>query len=193
MFFYGNSKLISFHTSQAASSGLYLLSAWIILFATWTRSHPSLWACIFGLIYFIKGHICYLGYPCPHKLQIECAISYISHLCYFARPTHWVVFLQRIQLLGENSSALRHSKVVTAEMLFNLTSDTHIVLTRKCKTSSLQKFHAVMAFGYPVSSAELCHGASCAALWLPLDLVLEDAMDGSQVSATSAVETITGK
>lgn len=66
-------------------------------------------------------------------------------------------------------------------------------MPRERKTSSLQKYHAVMASGSLVSSAGLCHGASRTALWLPLDLVLEDAMDGYQVDATSAVETITGK
>ena len=79
------------------------------------------------------------------------------------------------------------------EALLQLTSDTHIVLSRECKTSSLQKFHAVMAFGSPASSSGLLHGASQSAFWLPLDLVLEDAMDGYQVDATSAIERITGK
>lgn len=50
-----------------------------------------------------------------------------------------------------------------------------------------------MAFGSLASSAGLCHGASRSALWLPLDLVLEDAMDGYQVEATSAIERISGK
>ena len=58
---------------------------------------------------------------------------------------------------------------------------------------SPQKFHEVMASGSLASSAGLCHGASRSALWLPLDLVLEDFLDGSQVNATSAVEIITGK
>ena len=117
---------------------------------------------------------------------------YFILLCCFARPTHWAVFLQRIHLLAANSSALKNSKVITSEALLQLTSDTRVVLSRKCKTSSLQKFHAVMAFG-SLASAGLCHGASGSALWLPLDLVFEDAVDGSLVSVTSAIETITGK
>lgn len=68
-----------------------------------------------------------------------------------------------------------------------------MVLSQECKTNSLQKFHTVMAFQYLSSSSSLCHGASHSALWIPLDLVLEDAMDGYQVSATSAVEEISGK
>lgn len=43
-----------------------------------------------------------------------------------------------------------------------------------------------------VNYAGLCLGTSRSALWLPLDMLLEDAMDGSQVNATSAVEIITG-
>eukprot|EP00258_Populus_trichocarpa_P046287 XP_024462306.1 mediator of RNA polymerase II transcription subunit 33A isoform X1 [Populus trichocarpa] len=112
----------------------------------------------------------------------------------FTLPTHWIRFFQRLQLLGTNSSALRNSKILTAEDLLQLTtgSGSNIVLSRESKTSSLQKFHSVMAFGSLVSSSGLCQGASHSALWLPLDLALEDAMDGYQVNATSAIEIITG-
>lgn len=50
-----------------------------------------------------------------------------------------------------------------------------------------------MAFGSLSSSAGLCQGVSRSALWLPLDLLLEDAMDGYQVNATCGIEIITGK
>ncbi|KAJ9154385.1 hypothetical protein P3X46_027727 [Hevea brasiliensis] len=118
-----------------------------------------------------------------------------SRILYLARqnlPAHWSRFVQRLQLLGANSAALRNLKTLTAEGLLQLTSETHLVLTQGSKTSSLQKFHAVMALGSLVSSAGVCHGASRSALWLPLDLALEDAMDGYQVNATSAIEIITG-
>lgn len=48
-------------------------------------------------------------------------------------------------------------------------------------------------YGPLASSAGLCHGTSYSSLWLPLDLVLEDAMDLSQVHVTSAIEILTGK
>ncbi|XP_061990354.1 mediator of RNA polymerase II transcription subunit 33A [Rosa rugosa] len=117
-----------------------------------------------------------------------------SRILYLARrhlPAHWTSFIQRLQLLASNSLAIRNSKTLTPEALMLLTSSSHFVLSREYKTSSLQKFHAVMASGSLVSSG-LCNGASRSALWLPLDLVLEDAMDGYQVDATSAVENITG-
>ncbi|KAG6764833.1 hypothetical protein POTOM_032321 [Populus tomentosa] len=112
----------------------------------------------------------------------------------FTFPTHWIRFIQRLQLLGTNSSALRNSKILTAEDLLQLTTDSgsNIVLIRESKTRSLQKFHSVMASGSLVSSSGLYQGASQSALWLPLDLALEDAMDGYQVNATSAIEIITG-
>ncbi|KAM1418726.1 hypothetical protein TB2_021627 [Malus domestica] len=106
-------------------------------------------------------------------------------------PVHWTSFIQRVQILGSNSLALRNSKTLTAEALINLTSDSRMVLPRDCKTTSLLKYHAVMV-SRSLTSTGLCHGASRSALWLPLDLLLEDAMDGYQVDATSAVEVITG-
>ncbi|XP_057956822.1 mediator of RNA polymerase II transcription subunit 33A [Malania oleifera] len=118
-----------------------------------------------------------------------------SKILYLARqnmPTHWMVFTQQLQLLVTNSSALRSSNFVTPEALAEAMSKIGTVLSWECKTSSLQKFHAVMAFGSLASSAILCHGAASSAFWLPLDLVLEDAMDGSLVPATSAIEIITG-
>lgn len=107
-------------------------------------------------------------------------------------PAHWLSFNQRLQLLGANSLALRKSRTLSPEALLQLTSDSCMVLSRECKTNSQQKFQTVMSFEYLSSSASLCHGASHSALWIPLDLVLEDAMDGYQVSATSAIETISG-
>ncbi|KAJ6688861.1 hypothetical protein OIU85_005303 [Salix viminalis] len=109
-------------------------------------------------------------------------------------PTHWIRIVQRLQLLGTHSSALRNSKILTAEDLLQLTTDSgsNIVYSRESKTSSLQKLHSVMAFGSLLSSSGLCQGASRSALWLPLDLALEDVMDGYQVNATSAIEIITG-
>ncbi|KAG5554815.1 hypothetical protein RHGRI_012395 [Rhododendron griersonianum] len=117
-----------------------------------------------------------------------------SRILYLARqnmPSHWGGFVQRIQLLVENSSAVRSSKVTNAETLLKLASDTSKLLSHKCKTISPLDFHEVMASGSLASSAGLCHGSSRSALWLPLDLVLEDAMDSSQVNATCAVEIIT--
>lgn len=89
--------------------------------------------------------------------------------------------------------SLRNSKDITPETLLQLTSDNHLLLSRECKTISLQQFHAVMASGSLVSSAGPSHGASRSAIWLPIDLFLEDTMEGSMVATTSSAETLTGK
>ncbi|XP_044484283.1 mediator of RNA polymerase II transcription subunit 33A-like isoform X2 [Mangifera indica] len=118
-----------------------------------------------------------------------------SRIIYLARrnlPTHWVGFTQRIQLLGANSVALRNSKILTPEALLQLVSDTRIVFSQECNIKSPKNLHAVITFGSPACSAGLCHGVSCSALWLPLDIFLENVMDGYQVNTTSSVEIITG-
>lgn len=107
-------------------------------------------------------------------------------------PAHWRCFIQRVQLLTTHSAALRNSELVTPEVLLQLTSDTRKLFTEDHKKISLQDFQAVLSSGSLISSAGQCHGASWSVLWLPIDLLLEDAMDGSQVPAVSAVENLTG-
>ena len=107
------------------------------------------------------------------------------------RPSHWGAFIQQLRVLAAKSMALRNSKHITPEALLQLTSDTRQVLSRECKTIS-REFHAVIGNRSLTSSSGQCHGTSPSAHWLPIDLFLEDAMDGSQVAATGAVERLTG-
>lgn len=88
--------------------------------------------------------------------------------------------------------ALRNSKHLTPDALLQLTSDTRKVLSRECKIKSHEEFHAIIGSGCLTSSSGQCYGTSSSAHWLPIDLFLEDAMDGSQVAATGAVERLTG-
>ncbi|XP_009617798.1 mediator of RNA polymerase II transcription subunit 33A-like [Nicotiana tomentosiformis] len=118
-----------------------------------------------------------------------------SMILYLARknmPTHWDSFMQHLQLLVSNSAALRNSKNISPEALVLLISKNLGVLSRECKTSSRQFFHAVMASGSLAFSASRRDAASTSVLWLPIDLFLEDTMDGFQVAATSSADTLTG-
>nr|GMD68260.1 mediator of RNA polymerase II transcription subunit 33A [Ipomoea batatas] len=118
-----------------------------------------------------------------------------SRILYLARqnmPAHWGDFIQRIELLIANSSALQNSEVLTPDGLRQLTSGVHNLLSRDCRVNSLRDSQALMASKPLATCAGLFLGTSCSSFWLPLDLVLEDAIDGSQVSATSAIEIITG-
>ncbi|KAI6695615.1 hypothetical protein NL676_023325 [Syzygium grande] len=133
------------------------------------------------------------------SMAIEVIVAFLQNpvtarILFLARrnmPPHWVGFIQRLRLLAANSVVLRSLKDITPEAFLQLTSDNRNVLTREGKTVSQQEFHAVTASGSLISSAGQCHGASQSALWLTIDLFLEDAMDGAQVTVTSAVETLT--
>ncbi|KAA3475022.1 mediator of RNA polymerase II transcription subunit 33B-like isoform X1 [Gossypium australe] len=107
-------------------------------------------------------------------------------------PSHWGTFIQQLRVLAVKSVALRNAKHITPVALLNLTSDMHKVVSRKCKTISQQEFNAVIGSGSLTTSSGQCHGTGPSAHWLPIDLFLEDAMDGSQVAATGAVESLTG-
>ncbi|XP_073292189.1 mediator of RNA polymerase II transcription subunit 33A-like isoform X1 [Primulina huaijiensis] len=115
-----------------------------------------------------------------------------SQILFLARrnmPMHWGCFIQHLRLLAANSSSLRNSKIISPESLLQLTSDTRQILLRECRTNSRQQFHTVMARS-PLCSASLSHGTVQSEQWLPIDLYLEDAMDGIQVLTTSAAETL---
>ncbi|KAL3626204.1 hypothetical protein CASFOL_029753 [Castilleja foliolosa] len=117
-----------------------------------------------------------------------------SRILYLARQNmcgQWESFTQRMQLLVENSLALRSSKSITPEILLQLI-DIQKIKSRHLQASLRHDIHSTIQSRPLVNSAGLCLGTSRSALWLPLDMLLEDAMDGSQVNATSAVEIITG-
>ncbi|PIN20629.1 hypothetical protein CDL12_06691 [Handroanthus impetiginosus] len=64
-----------------------------------------------------------------------------SRILYLAREnmcTHWESFIQRMQLLVENSSALRNSKSITPEVLTQLISDTHKIKSQNFQASLLK-------------------------------------------------------
>nr|XP_043623980.1 mediator of RNA polymerase II transcription subunit 33A [Erigeron canadensis] len=101
-------------------------------------------------------------------------------------PTHWRNFIQDIEVLMVNSSALRKSKVVTPEILLQLISDDRKIISEEKKATYVQEVHTIMS-----SSASISHKVGGSSLWIPLDLVLEDAMDDTPVDTTSAIEIVT--
>ncbi|KAJ7972832.1 Mediator of RNA polymerase II transcription subunit 33A like [Quillaja saponaria] len=157
----------------------------------------------------IDGDDCFSGKKTGHdeiflKTNTAMAIEIIgeflqnkvtSRILYLANQnmvSHWGDFVNELQLLAENSVVLRNLKHFTPETLLQLTSDTCKILSRECTTVSRREFYAVMTSGSKLSSASQSHGASWSALWLPIDIFLEDTLDGSQVAAASAVEYLTG-
>ncbi|KAJ8748342.1 hypothetical protein K2173_002979 [Erythroxylum novogranatense] len=115
-------------------------------------------------------------------------------ILYLAReniPSHWGVFIQRLELLSSHSPSLKNSKQITSGALLQLTCE-KIFPFSNCKSVSKQGSHACIALGSLLSSADQCHGASHSAIWLPIDLLLEDAMEESHLTATSGVENLKG-
>ncbi|KAK8509902.1 hypothetical protein V6N13_093740 [Hibiscus sabdariffa] len=107
-------------------------------------------------------------------------------------PSHWEAFIQQLRVLSAKSVILRNSKHITPEALLKLSPDTRKILSRECKTIS-QEFNLVIGSRSLTYESGRCHGTSPSAQWLPIDLFLEDAMDGSQVAATGATERLTGR
>ncbi|XP_076928952.1 mediator of RNA polymerase II transcription subunit 33A-like [Bidens hawaiensis] len=113
-----------------------------------------------------------------------------SKILFLARrnmPIHWRSFIQDIEVLAVNSSSLRNSKIMTPEILLQLISDDYKIGSEEKKANYLQEISAIMSS----SSAGISHKVSGSSLWISIDLALEDAMDGSQVDTTSAIEIIT--
>lgn len=115
--------------------------------------------------------------------------SRIISLVHRNLPPHWESFIQQLQMLATNSSVLRNLKHISPETLLHFPSNIHKFFSRECKTKL--EFNAIMAAGLQISSPGRSHGDNWSSLWLPIDLILEDAMDGGgQVTATSAVEIL---
>lgn len=74
----------------------------------------------------------------------------------------------------------------------SLTENIHAVVSHEFKIKSKVRTKEVICGGSPMSFAAQSSGDSWSALWLPIDLILEDALDGGQVAAFSAIEIITG-
>ncbi|XP_042015878.1 mediator of RNA polymerase II transcription subunit 33A-like isoform X2 [Salvia splendens] len=136
-------------------------------------------------------------YPVAYRLYMELLKRYAFSLLSlingrnYHKPVHWECFIDHLRLLAAKSGSLRNSKNISPEALLQLTSAARQVLSPKCKTNSQKQLHAVTAIS-PMSSASQCLATVRSELWLPIDLYLEDTMDGSQVRATSAVEALTG-
>ncbi|WOK91947.1 mediator of RNA polymerase II transcription subunit 33A-like isoform X1 [Canna indica] len=116
----------------------------------------------------------------------------ISKLLSLARenmPSYWGAFTHRIHLLATHSPSLRNSKISTDKLQQFILEigkfDT------ECKPNHHQKLCALFAAGSLTSFGGHCHELNSSALWVPIDLYLEDCLDGS-VAATNSIEVLSG-
>lgn len=66
------------------------------------------------------------------------------------------------------------------------------IVSHEYNTKSKLESNVVIPAGSQISFAGQTYGSSWSSLWLPIDLILEDALDGGQAAAFSAIEIITG-
>ncbi|KAK7378329.1 hypothetical protein VNO80_03768 [Phaseolus coccineus] len=118
--------------------------------------------------------------------------SRILSLVHWNMSSYWKSFIHQTQLLVSNSSIFRNLSNNTAQTLISLTQNTRAVVSHEFKIKSKVRTKEVISAGSLMSFAAQSYGDSWSALWLPIDLILEDALDGGQVAAFSAIEIITG-
>ncbi|CAJ1906114.1 unnamed protein product [Sphenostylis stenocarpa] len=98
-----------------------------------------------------------------------------------------------IILLVSNASLFENLRNNAAETLLSLTQNIHEVVSHEFKRKSKMRSNEFISAGSLMSFAGQSYGDSWSSLWLPIDLILEDALDGGQVAAFSAIEIITGE
>ncbi|KAF0933181.1 hypothetical protein E2562_016130 [Oryza meyeriana var. granulata] len=105
------------------------------------------------------------------------------------KQTQWAAFTNRLQLLITKSSTLQTS-TIALEAFQQLNLDVCNIF-REHKHWLRRKFHPIVASN-PLSSPNgRCLGASYSALWIPIDMYLEDCLDAS-IAATNSIEILSG-
>lgn len=102
------------------------------------------------------------------------------------RPSHWDAFTHHLNLLATSSSALRNSTVSPEKLQF------FVIDTSRFGREGQSRHCPAVSSGSLTSSGGHRPGYSNCSLWIPIDLYLEDCLDGS-VAATDAIEVLSGK
>uniref|UniRef100_A0A0D9WWS8 Mediator of RNA polymerase II transcription subunit 33A n=1 Tax=Leersia perrieri TaxID=77586 RepID=A0A0D9WWS8_9ORYZ len=116
----------------------------------------------------------------------------ITHILSLAREnmqSQWVAFTKQLQVLITKSSTIQAS-TIALEAFEQLNLDVCNIF-RENKHWSRRKFHPIMASNPLNSPHGRCLGASYSALWIPIDMYLEDCLDGS-IAATNSIEILSG-
>lgn len=159
-------------------------------FCQWHSRHKVYSAHIAACVVFLKILCLY-----KKKLSVQsCKSNWHSLVLLFniliLRPSHWGVFCQCLHVLAENSSALQNS-TISPEVLLQLISDNCSGFCRELHMNHNGGIHAITSSGFLRSSVGHSQAVN-SVLWIPIDLYLEDCIDGS-VAATSAIELLSGK
>nr|CAB3452351.1 unnamed protein product [Digitaria exilis] len=103
--------------------------------------------------------------------------------------SHWEAFTNRLHLLATNSSTLQNSAISSEPFQQLILGECNVY--GETKHNMCKRFHPIVASN-PLSSPNgRCLGASYSALWIPIDMYLEDCLDGS-IAATNSIEILSG-
>ncbi|KAL6839030.1 hypothetical protein ACP4OV_031084 [Aristida adscensionis] len=124
------------------------------------------------------------------KMNTVVTLELIEHLLRDKmRQSHWGAFTTRLHLLAANSSTLQNSAISLEPFQQLIIGDCNVY--GETKHYMRKRFHQIVASG-PVSSPNgRCLGASYSSLWIPIDMYLEDCLDGS-IAATNSIEILSG-
>ena len=105
------------------------------------------------------------------------------------RQSHWGAFTNRLHLLATNSSTLQNSAISLEPFQHLIVGDGNAY--GETKHNMRKRFHLTVASN-PLSSPNgRCLGANYSSLWIPIDMYLEDCLDGS-IAATNSIEILSG-
>ncbi|KAL6639546.1 hypothetical protein ACP70R_023276 [Stipagrostis hirtigluma subsp. patula] len=123
------------------------------------------------------------------KMNTVVTMELIEHLLRDKGQPHWGAFTHRLHLLATNSSTLQNSAISLEPFQQLILGECN--LYGETKNYMRKRFHPVVA-SVPLSSSNgRCLGASYSALWIPIDMYLEDCLDGS-IAATNSIEILSG-
>ncbi|XP_039793952.1 mediator of RNA polymerase II transcription subunit 33A-like [Panicum virgatum] len=103
--------------------------------------------------------------------------------------SHWGAFTNRLHLLATNSSTLQNSAISLEPFQQLILGDSNVY--GEAKHNMHKRFHPIVASNPLSSPYGRCLGASYSALWIPIDMYLEDCLDGS-IAATNSIEILSG-
>jgi len=120
------------------------------------------------------------------KLTQHKRTSTFLRLVYWNMPEQWSWLCQRTQKLEAYSSS--SNLKIAGELLTQLAG--YIQRSLEYQPSQHQAVRALIDAGSQTSAFGHNYGLGRASPWLPFDLFMENAMDGKQLPATSAIETL---
>ncbi|KAI0527566.1 hypothetical protein KFK09_003170 [Dendrobium nobile] len=106
------------------------------------------------------------------------------------KPEKFNSFVERLQLIEVHKSTLQ-SLISVNYIWAKLFTNVHEVLDGECKSNRFGLLGVLVDAGLSGPTFNYCLGNDRSACWIPFDIIMENAMDGSHLYAISSVEILT--